>query len=58
MYYRDSDILQGCVWRVSLGDIEKIEILNDTNYVYGSLNYKRSNGKRKNWIEDYYKTLK
>lgn len=53
----DSDILQGCVWKISLSDIEKIEILND-DYGYGSLNYIRSNGKRKNWIKDYYKMLK
>ncbi len=54
----DSDILQGCVWRLSLSDVEKIEILNDNNYRYGSLNYIRSNGKTKNWREDYYKMLK
>lgn len=54
----DSDILQGCVWRISLSDVEKIEVLNDDNYRYGSLNYVRSNGKTKNWREDYYKMLK
>ena len=54
----DSDILQGCVWRISLSEVEKIEILNDDNYRYGSLNYIRSNGKTKNWREDYYKMLK
>ena len=50
----DSDILQGCVWRINLNEIEKIEILNDKNYRYGSLNYKRSNGKRKKWINEFY----
>ncbi len=54
----DSDILQGCVWRISLNDIEKIEILNDDHYRYGSLNYLRSDGKTKNWREEYYKMLK
>lgn len=53
----DSDILQGCVWKINLEDIEKIEILKDDGYVYGTLNYIRSNGKRFNWIEDYYKKL-
>lgn len=54
----DSDVLQGCVWRINLNEIEKIEILNDTNYRYGSLNYIRSNGKRINWINDFYSKLK
>ena len=55
---KDSDILQGCIWRINLNEIEKIEILNDDNYMYGSLNYIRSNGKRIDWQEDYYKRLK
>ena len=53
----NSDILQGCVWRINIEDIEKIEILKDDGYVYGSLNYIRSDGKRFDWIEDYYKRL-
>lgn len=53
----DSDILQGCVWRINLDEIQKIEFLNDKSYRYGSLNYKRSNGKRINWREAFYKTL-
>ncbi len=54
----DSDILQGCIWRIDLKDIEKIEILKDDNYTYGSLNYIRSDGKRFDWIKDYYKKIK
>ena len=53
----DSDVLQGCIWRLDLSDIEKIEILKDDGYIYGSLNYIRSNGKRIDWIKDYYKRL-
>lgn len=54
----DSDVLQGCVWRIYLEDIEKIEILHDDGYIYGSLNYIRSNGERKNWVEEFYKILR
>ena len=54
----DSDILQGCIWRINLDEIEKIEILNDCEYMYGSLNYVRSNGRRIDWIKEYYKKLK
>jgi len=54
----DSDILQGCVWRINLDEIEKIEILNNDGYRYGAINYIRSNGERINWIEDYYKKIK
>lgn len=55
---RDSDILQACVWRINLSDVEKIEFLNDDEHIYGSLNYKRSNGKRINWRKEFYKSLK
>lgn len=54
----DSDILQGCVWRINLNEIESIEILNDKSYRYGSLNYIRKNGKRINWQKDFYKRLR
>lgn len=53
----DSDVLQGCVWRINLDEVEKIELLTDADYTYGSFNYMRSNGKRFNWIEDYYSKL-
>ena len=52
-----SDILQGCVWRINLEEVESIEILNDENYMYGSLNYIRKDSKRKDWIEDFYELL-
>jgi len=54
----ESDILQGCVWNISLDEIEKIEVLHKDGYRYGSLNYIRANGKRINWREDFYKLLK
>lgn len=53
----NSDILQGCVWRINLSEVESIEILNDKEYCYGSLNYIKSDGKRTNWIKEYYKKL-
>ena len=55
---KDSDVLQGCVWRINLDDIEKIEILKEDGYKYGTLNYIRSNGKRIDWIKDFYKKIK
>lgn len=55
---KDSDILQGCVWDIKLSEVEKIEILPNDGYRYGSLNYVRSNGKRIDWQKDYYKLLK
>jgi len=55
---KDSDVLQGCVWRINLQEVEKIEILNNDEYKYGAINYIRKNGERINWITDYYKILK
>ncbi len=53
----DSDILQGCVWKIGWHEVEKIELLHDESCRYGSLNDKRANGKRINWREDFYKRL-
>ena len=54
----DSDVLQGCVWKINLDEVEKIEYLDDKSYTYGSLNYIRANGKRFDWVNDFYKRLK
>lgn len=54
----DGSILQGCVSKINLEDVEKIEFLTDDNIMSGSINYVRSNGKRKNWIDAYINTLK
>lgn len=50
-YYKDA-------WQFNLNEIERIEILNDKNYSYGSLNYIRKDGKRMNWQKEIYKRLK
>jgi len=55
---KQSDVLQGCIWYINLEEVENIEILNEKNYCYGSLNYLRSNKKRFNWQKDFYKKLK
>lgn len=54
----DSDVLQGCVWKIDKDQIESIEILEDDGYVYGSLNYVREDGTRRNWREEFYNLLK
>jgi hypothetical protein len=54
----NADIMQACVWKISINEVQSIEILNDRNYDYGTYNYIRSNGKRFNWIDNYYKDLK
>lgn len=53
----DSDVLQGCVWRIELDEVLKIEVLHDADYRYGSFNYVRKNGKRFDWIKDFYNML-
>lgn len=53
----ESDVLQGCVWRINLDEVLKIEMLKDTDYSYGTFNYVRKNGKRFNWIKDFYDNL-
>lgn len=53
----DSDILQGCVWKIGLDEVEKIELLTNSEYQYGTLNYVRSDGRQRNWIKEYERTL-
>ncbi len=55
---KDSDVLQGCVWRIYLEDVESIELLNDPQHAYGTFNYRRKDGSRFDWIKDYYRLLK
>ena len=55
---KDGKILQGCVWKLNLTDVEKIEFMQDDGYAYGSLNYIRKNSERFNWLENHYKKLK
>lgn len=54
----EGNILEGCVWRINLDEVEDIQFLNDKDYCYGSFNYKRKNGERFDWIHEYYKKLK
>ncbi|MBF0987640.1 MAG: hypothetical protein HXK69_01535, partial [Clostridiales bacterium] len=53
----ESNVLQGCVWEIKKEQIEKIEILPKNGYIYSSLNYKRKDGTRRDWIKEYYKKL-
>lgn len=53
----DSDVLQGCVWRICLSDVKEIEFLRDPEFQYGTFNYLRKNGRRFDWIGDFYKKL-
>ena len=53
-----SDVLQACVWRINLPEVEDIEILEDDGKCYGSLNYTRDDGSRFDWHKDFYKKLK
>ena len=53
----DSDVLQGCVWRICLSEVKAIEFLRDPGFQYGTFNYLRKNGRRFDWIGDFYKKL-
>lgn len=53
----DSDVLQGCIWRINLDEVSQIEVLHESDYRYGSFNYVRKNGKRFDWIKDFYDKL-
>lgn len=54
----DGNILQACVSRINLNEIEKVEFLFDNNIIHGSINYIHSDGNRINWQKKYYMNLK
>ena len=52
-----SRVYQACVWNIKMSEVLKIEILNDTNYIYGAMNTKRLDGSRPNWKKKYLQFL-
>lgn len=52
-----SSVIQACVWHVKLEEVVKIEMMNDTNYLYGTMNSKRLDGSRPNWKKKYLRYL-
>lgn len=52
-----SNVHQACVWHIKADEIQKIEILNDSNYLYGTMNPLRANGTRPDWKKRYLKFL-
>ena len=52
-----STVHQACVWNIKLSEVTKIEILNDTKYMYGTMNAKRKDGSRPDWKKEYLKFL-
>ena len=53
-----STVHQACVWNIKLSEVVKIEVLEDTSYMYGTMNAKRKDGSRPNWKKVYLKFLK
>ena len=52
-----SRIYQACVWNIKMSEVLKIELLNDTNYIYGIMNAKRLDGSRPDWKKKYLQFL-
>ena len=52
-----SHVYQACVWNIKMSEVLKIEVLSDTNYIYGSMNAKRLDSSRPNWKKKYLQFL-
>ena len=53
-----SYVHQACLWNIKLEDVQKVEVLNDSNYLYGAMNTKRRDGTRPDWKQKYLRFLK
>lgn len=52
-----SDVLQGCAWDVKLTEVERVEMLPNDGYCYGSLNDARADGTRRDWQREFYRLI-
>ncbi len=48
-----SNVHQACVWNIKMSEVRKVEMLNDSKYMYGSMNAKKSDGSRPDWKKRY-----
>ena len=53
-----STVHQACVWNIKMQDVIKVEALDNSNYLYGTMNAKRKDGSRPDWKKVYLKFLK
>lgn len=52
-----SGVYQACVWDIKMSEVLKIEILDNTNYIYGAMNTKHLDGSRPDWKKKYLQFL-
>ena len=52
-----SNVYQGCVWNIKMSEVKKIEVINDPNHIYGTMNAKQLDGTRPDWKKQYLKFL-
>ena len=53
-----SDVHQACVWNIKWDEVEKIELCNDPQYLYNSMNPLRADGTRPDWKKRYLKFIR
>ena len=52
-----SDVHQACVWDIKWEEVERVELCNDSKYLYNSMNPVRADGTRPDWKKEYLKFI-
>ena len=52
-----SNVHQACVWDIKWEEVERVELCNDSKYLYNSMNPVRADGTRPDWKKEYLKFI-
>ena len=52
-----SNVHQACIWDIKWEEVEKIELCDDSQYLYNSMNSLRPDGTRPDWKKEYLKFI-
>ena len=52
-----SNVHQACIWDIKLEEVEKVELCDDPQFLYNSMNPLRPDGTRPDWKKEYLKFI-
>ena len=52
-----SNVHQACIWDIKWAEVERVELCEDSQFLYNSMNPLRPNGTRPDWKKEYLKFI-
>lgn len=53
-----SNVHQACIWNIKWEEVEKVELCNNSQYLYNSMNPLRADGTRPDWKKKYLEFIR